>query len=256
MQGRTRLGVCHGARHNLTAMRLVKFLAGSGVASRRACEEIIRSGRVTLGGETVTDPAREVDGEAEVAVDGRVIEPQVERVVYLVNKPSGVVSTAHDPQRRRTVVSLGPTDQRLYPVGRLDADTTGLILLTNDGALAHRLTHPRFQVPKTYRARVSGGPVKAAALQRLRSGVELDDGSTAPAQARLIGSDTIELTIREGRKRQVKRMCQAVGHPVLGLERIRFGPLELGSLKPGRIRKLSRDEVRALEGAAAGPRTS
>ena len=234
-------------------MRLVKFLANSGVASRRASEEIIRAGRVTLGGVTVSDPARDVGDRAVVTVDGHVIEPGKERVVYLVNKPAGVVSTARDPQRRPTVVSLGPTDQRLYPVGRLDADTTGLILLTNDGELAHRLMHPRFQVPKTYRARVSGGPVEAAALRRLRAGIELDDGPTAAAQARLVSPDTIELTIREGRKRQVKRMCQAVGHRVVALERIRFGPLELGSLRPGQVRKLSLDEVRALEGASADP---
>lgn len=232
-------------------MRLVKFLAISGVASRRASEEIIRGGRVTLDGVTVTDPARDVGGDAVVAVDGRVVELIAERVIYMVNKPAGVVSTAHDPQNRPTVVSLGPTDQRLYPVGRLDADTTGLILLTNDGALAHRLTHPRFEVPKTYRARVSGGPIKAPAIRRLRAGVELGDGPTAPAQVRLVGPNTIELTLTEGRKRQVKRMCEAVGHAVLELERIRFGPLELGSLRSGRARRLTTDEVRALEGAGA-----
>jgi 23S rRNA pseudouridine2605 synthase len=231
-------------------LRLGKFLAHSGVASRRASEEIIRSGRVTIDGVTVADPAYDVGSDADVAVDGNRISSSAERAVYMLNKPAGVVSTARDPQNRPTVVSLGPkNDERLYPVGRLDADSTGLILLTNDGQLAHRLTHPRFQVPKTYRAQVAGGPVKAVALRKLRSGIELDDGPTAPAEALLTAPNTIELTIREGRKRQVKRMCQAVGHPVRSLERIRFGPLELGGLTPGRYRKLTDRELRALESA-------
>lgn len=234
-------------------MRLAKFLANCGLASRRASEEIIRDGRVTIDGTTVTDPAREVVEDANVAVDGGRISLPAQRAVYMLNKPAGVVSTARDPQGRPTVVSLVAGDQRLYPVGRLDADTTGLILLTNDGQLAHRLTHPRFQVPKTYRARVAGGPVKAAALRRLRAGVELDDGPTAPAEARLTAPDTIELTIREGRKRQVKRMCQAVGHPVRSLERIRFGPLELGGLKRGRYRRLTERQVRLLADAGTSP---
>lgn len=231
-------------------MRLAKFLATSGVASRRASEELVRQGRVRVDGQTVRDPARDVSPGAEVAVDGHRVSPPAERVVYMLNKPAGVVSTARDPQRRPTVVSLVSTDERLYPVGRLDADTTGLILLTNDGRLAHRLTHPRFQVPKTYRALVSGGPVRRSALDRLRRGVELDDGPTSPAQARLLAPDTIEITIREGRKRQVKRMCQAVGHPVRSLERTRFGPLELGRLKPGHHRRLSAAEVQGLAPAA------
>lgn len=233
-------------------MRLGKFLATAGVASRRVSEEIIRSGRVTVGGITVTDPARDVGREDAVAVDGREINAPGERVVYMVNKPAGVVSTARDPQGRPTIVSLGPQDRRLYPVGRLDADTTGLILLTDDGELAHRLMHPRFQVPKTYRARVSGGPVDSVALRRLREGVELDDGPTAPAKARLLEPDTIELTITEGRKRQVRRMCQTVGHRVRSLERTRFGPLTLGRLAPGQYRQLTDREVRALASASAG----
>jgi 23S rRNA pseudouridine2605 synthase len=232
-------------------MRLAKFLAHAGVASRRASEEIIRSGRVTVDGVTVTDPARDVAAGAEVTADGRVVEPEADLVVYLLNKPPGVVSTARDPQKRPTVVSLVPAAQRLYPVGRLDADTTGLILLTNDGELAHRLMHPRFKVAKTYRARVAGGPVRASALRRLESGVQLDDGPTAPAEARLLAPDTIELTIREGRKRQVKRMCQAVGHRVRELERTRFGPLTLGDLKQGRYRKLTQRELQALAAAGA-----
>jgi 23S rRNA pseudouridine2605 synthase len=234
-------------------MRLAKFLATSGVASRRASEEIVRAGRVTVDGAPITDPARDVSHDASVAVDGKPISAPAERVVYMVNKPAGVVSTARDPQRRPTIVSLGPQDVRLYPVGRLDADTTGLILLTNDGELAHRLMHPRFQVPKTYRARVSGGPVRAAALRRLTEGVELDDGRTAPAKARLLAPDTIEITIGEGRKRQVKRMCQAVGHRVRSLERTHFGPLTLGALGPGQHRRLTDREVRELAAAGTQP---
>ena len=234
-------------------MRLGKFLATAGVASRRASEEIVRAGRVTVGGEIVTDPARDTDETADVRVDGRPLSPLAERVVFMVNKPAGVVSTARDPQKRPTIVSLVPVDVRLYPVGRLDAGTTGLILLTNDGELAHRLTHPRFEVPKTYRAVVGNAPVRAAALDRLRQGVRLDDGLTAPADVRLIRPDTIELTIREGRKRQVKRMCDAVGHPVRSLTRIRFGSLKLGSLRPGAHRQLTEEEVRALARAESSP---
>lgn len=229
-------------------MRLVKFLANAGVASRRASEEIIRQGRVSVNGRPVTDPARDVAPDDTVAVEGRAVG-QVERVVYMVNKPPGVVSTARDPQGRPTVVSLVDSGARLYPVGRLDADTTGLILLTNDGDLAHRLTHPRFEVPKTYRAVVGGGPVRSAELRALRDGIRLKDGLTAPAEARLTRPDTIELTIHEGRKHQVKRMCEAVGHPVRSLARIRFGPLELGGLRPGRHRRLTEAEVRSLAGA-------
>jgi 23S rRNA pseudouridine2605 synthase len=168
-------------------------------------------------------------------------------------RSAGVVSTARDPQGRPTIVSLVAANVRLYPVGRLDADTTGLILLTNDGPLAHRLTHPRFQVPKTYRAVVGGGPVLEADLRTLRKGVRLEDGPTAPAQARLIKPDTIELTIQEGRKRQVRRMCDAVGHPVRSLVRVRFGPLQLGRLRPGAHRRLNERELRALAAAGTGP---
>jgi 23S rRNA pseudouridine2605 synthase len=232
-------------------MRLAKHLAASGVASRRASEDIIRGGRVTVNGAEVTDPARDVGPADRVAVDGEAVEPAPERVAYAVNKPSGVVSTAHDPQGRPSVVSLVDSPLRLYPVGRLDADTTGLILLTNDGELAHRLTHPSFEVDKTYRARVAEGPVSQAALQRLRRGVELEDGRTAPARVRAFGSDTLEITIHEGRKRQVRRMCQEVGHPVLRLTRVRFGPLALGDLQPGQARRLSPAEVAALASAGS-----
>ncbi len=175
-------------------------------------------------------------------------------MVYAVNKPRGVVSTASDPQGRPTVVALVKSSQRLYPVGRLDADTTGLILLTNDGDLAYRLTHPSFEVDKTYRAVVRGGPVREEALRRLRNGVELDDGMTAPARATRVRPDTIEITIHEGRKRQVKRMCEHVGHRVAELQRIRFGPLVLGDLAVGAVRRLTPNEVSVLRSAGSGAR--
>jgi 23S rRNA pseudouridine2605 synthase len=228
-------------------MRLAKYLAASGIASRRASEEIVRARRVTVGGEVVDDPAYDVTPEDRVTVDGDPVEPAAELVVYVVNKPAGVVSTARDTHGRPTVVSSG---SRLFPVGRLDADTTGLILLTNDGQLAHRLTHPSFQVPKTYRAVVNGGPVRGQALRALREGVMLEDGVTAPAQVRPTGPNGVELTIHEGRKRQVRRMCEAVGHPVVELKRVSFGPLQLGGLRVGEYRRLTAREVEAL--AAAG----
>jgi 23S rRNA pseudouridine2605 synthase len=237
-------------------MRLAKFLATAGVASRRAAEEIVRAERVTVNGETVTDPARDVSQADLVAVDGTPVAPEAERAVYLVNKPAGVVSTASDPQRRRTVVSLVPSAVRLYPVGRLDIDTTGLILLTNDGELAHRLTHPSFEVPRTYRAVVTRPPVRERALRALRNGVELEDGPTAPARVRRLGDrgEILELTIHEGRKRQVKRMCEAVGHRVRSLERVAFGPLTLGGLAPGAHRRLTNAELEALSRAGTRAR--
>jgi 23S rRNA pseudouridine2605 synthase len=235
-------------------MRLAKYLASAGVVSRRAAEELIRAGRVSVDGTAVTDPARDVGDASAVAVDGAPVSADQPRIVYAVNKPAGVVSTARDPQGRPTVVSLVPDEVRLYPVGRLDIDTTGLILLTNDGDLAHSLTHPSFEVEKTYRAVVASPPVRERALKALREGVELDDGRSAPASVRPIAADTIELTIHEGRKRQVRRMCEAVGHPVKRLERVAFGPLELGELKPGSHRRLNAAEVARLQLAAAASR--
>jgi 23S rRNA pseudouridine2605 synthase len=232
-------------------MRLAKYLASAGVASRRAAEELIRTGRVAVDGEMVTDPARDVGDAHMVVVDGAPVSAQQPRIVYAVNKPEGVVSTARDPQGRPTVVSLVPANLRLYPVGRLDIDSTGLILLTNDGELAHRLTHPSFEVEKTYRVVVAAPPVRERALRALREGVELEDGRSAPAEVRRVAADTIELTIHEGRKRQVKRMCETVGHPVKRLERIRFGPLALGDLRRGQHRRLSDAEVSALSAAGA-----
>jgi 23S rRNA pseudouridine2605 synthase len=227
-------------------MRLAKYLASRGVASRRAAERLIQAGRVSIDGVTVTDPARSVTDDQAIVVDGSPLPPKELHVVYAVNKPAGVVSTASDPQGRPTVVGLVESPTRLYPVGRLDIDTTGLILLTNDGTLAHRLTHPRFEVPKTYRATVARAPVRDAALAAMRAGVDLDEGRTAPAQIRRLGPARLELTIHEGRKRQVKRMCEAVGHPVRKLERVAIGSLPLGDLEPGAYRRLSDQEVDAL----------
>jgi 23S rRNA pseudouridine2605 synthase len=236
-------------------VRLAKYLAHAGVASRRASEQLVFAGRVSVGDEVVRDPARDVDGSVPVAVDGRHVRvSNGQRAVYAVHKPRGVVSTAHDPQGRPTIVSLVPSARRLYPVGRLDADTTGLILLTDDGALAHRLTHPSFEVPRTYRAKVRHPPVREEALRRLREGIELDDGRTAPARVKRLGTDRIEITIHEGRKRQVRRMCEAVGHPVIALERIRFGPLWLGKLEEGQHRRLTAAEIEKLRKPSRRPR--
>jgi 23S rRNA pseudouridine2605 synthase len=231
-------------------VRLAKYLAHAGVASRRAATEIVRSGRVAVDGARELNPAREIVGQ-RVALDGREIAGLEQPVVYALNKPLGVVSTAHDTHGRETVVELIDTEERrLYPVGRLDADTSGLILLTNDGELANLLTHPRYEVAKTYRVSVSGGAVGARALRRLREGVELDDGRTAPADVTLLAPTTLEIVLREGRKRQIRRMCTAVGHPVTALERVRFGPLELARLRSGGFRRLSEAEVASLRAAA------
>ena len=227
-------------------MRLAKFLAHAGVASRRAAEGIIREGRVTVGREIVLDPARDVDEHDDVKVDGAAVALEAEQVVYLVNKPAGVVSTAKDTHGRPVVTELVDAGVRLYPVGRLDADTTGLILLTNDGELANQLMHPRYGVPRKYVAKVHGGFVKNRALERLREGVQLEDGKTAPAQVRQVRPGVLELTIHEGRKRQVKRMCEAVGHRVISLRRVAFGPLELGRVPEGKARLLTAREVRSL----------
>ena len=235
-------------------MRLAKYLAHAGVASRRAAEQLVFAGRVTVGGEVVRDPARDVGEPDAIAVDGRGVALERRHVVFALNKPAGYVSTAKDPQGRPTVVSLIESRERLYPVGRLDADTTGLLLLTNDGELAHRLTHPSFEVPRVYRAEVRNPPLREPALRRLREGVQLDDGMTAPATVRRLTPNRLELTIHEGRKRQVRRMCEAVGHRVVRLERVAFGPLRLGDLPLGRHRRLSAAEVETLRRAAAEPR--
>jgi 23S rRNA pseudouridine2605 synthase len=232
-------------------MRLAKYLAHAGVASRRAAERMIAEGRVEVAGKRVTDPARDVGDRDDVRVDGRPLA-QEEREYFLVHKPVGVLSTASDPQGRDTVTGLVESDARLYPVGRLDADSSGLVLLTNDGELANRLLHPRYEVPRTYRVRVSGSPSKRA-LQELREGVVLEDGRTRPARVRVVGGgreSELEVTIHEGRNRVVRRMLAAVGYPVRSLERIAFGPLELGRLRPGGSRRVRPAELARLRETA------
>ena len=229
-------------------MRLNAFLARAGIASRRRADELIKTGRVTVNGEpgqlnTV------VGAHDRVEVDGQEVARQRLRYV-LLHKPAGVVTTARDPHGRPTVVELVPGEPRVVPVGRLDADTTGALLLTNDGQLAHRLAHPRYGVEKTYVAEVEGDPDEDA-LRRLRDGMELDDGRTAPARARRPGPGRIELVLHEGRKHQVKRMLAAVGHPVTRLHRPAYAGLSLEGLEPGACRELTPGEVgRLREGSA------
>jgi len=231
--------------------RLQKVLARAGLGSRRTCEDLIAAGRVTVNDERAA-LGRRVDAERDVvAVDGTPIGVKAGLVYYLLNKPKGVVTTADDPQGRPTVLGLVPEEPRVFPVGRLDMDTEGLLLLTNDGELTHRLTHPSFGVDKEYVAQVDGEPSRRS-VRRLREGIDLDDGITAPAQAALVGPGVIRLTIHEGRNRQVRRMCEAIGHPVTRLIRTRIGPLADRKLKPGAWRELTTDEVRSLE-RAAGP---
>jgi 23S rRNA pseudouridine2605 synthase len=231
-------------------VRLAKFLAHAGVASRRAAERLVAGGRVSVGGEVVTDPARDVDESSGVEVDGSPVGIAQEREVWAVNKPAGVVSTAADTHGRPIVTDLVRTERRLYPVGRLDADTTGLILLTDDGELANRLTHPRYEVDKAYRATVEPRQVGERALRALREGVDLEEGRTAPASVRELEPGVLEIRIHEGHKRQVRRMIEAVGHRVTALERIAFGPLRLGDLGPGKVRRLTPAEVQRLRDAA------
>src|SRR5215813_6932199 len=224
-------------------MRLNAFLAQTGVASRRSADELIKAGRVTVNGEA-GQLNTVVGAHDRVEVDGQQVERQRLRYV-LLHKPAGVVTTARDPHRRPTVVELVPDEPRVVPVGRLDADTTGALLLTNDGQLAHRLAHPRYGVEKTYVAEVEGDPDDQA-LQRLRDGVELDDGPTAPARARRLGRGRVELVLHEGRKHQVKRMLAAVGHPVTKLHRSAYAELTLEGLEPGACRELEHSEIERL----------
>jgi 23S rRNA pseudouridine2605 synthase len=230
-------------------MRLNAFLGRAGVASRRKADELIVAGRVTVNGE----PGQLntfVSADDVVEVDGRPVTKQPLAYV-LLHKPAGVVTTAHDPAGRPTVVQLVDHEARVVPVGRLDADTTGALVLTNDGALAHRLAHPRYEVDKVYEADVEGSPSDAA-LGELAEGVELEDGRTAPAEVRRLDRARIELTLHEGRKHQVKRMCEAIGHPVRRLHRSRYATLTLGGLAPGEWRELAADEVEALRRLSAG----
>jgi 23S rRNA pseudouridine2605 synthase len=225
-------------------VRLNAYLARAGIASRRGSDDLIKQGRVKVNDEpgqlnTYVHPGDRVE------VDGQPVAPQ-QLTYVLLNKPAGTVTTASDPQGRPTVVQLvDDVPERIVPVGRLDADTTGALLLTNDGALAHRLAHPRYGVEKVYEADVDGQP-SAEAIRRLETGIELDDGVTAPAQARVLQPSRIELTLHEGRKHQVKRMCLAIGHPVRRLHRARYAGLTLEGLEPGQWRELEPSEVKRL----------
>jgi 23S rRNA pseudouridine2605 synthase len=235
----------------LSGEKLQKVLAAAGIASRRQCEELIAEGRVAVNGRAahVGQRVEELD---RITVDGVPI-PMPGLAYYLLNKPRGVVTTVSDPQGRPTVMELVTADERVVPVGRLDLETEGLLILTNDGDLTFRLTHPSFGIEKEYLAEVEGRP-SPATLRRLREGVELADGVTAPAKAALVSPSVVRLTIHEGRNRQVRRMLEAVGHPVVRLVRTRIGPIAERRLKPGEWRELSRDEVRSLFEASAAHR--
>lgn len=229
--------------------RLQKLLARAGFGSRRACEELIEAGRVSVNGVTAV-LGRRVDAVSDrVEVDGMAIGVRPGLVYYLLNKPAGVLSSASDARGRPVVVDLVPPEPRVFPVGRLDAMTEGLLLLTNDGDFAHRCTHPSFGLEKEYLAEVRGDP-SPADIRTLREGVELSDGRTAPAKVNRIGPELIRIVIHEGRNRQVRRMCEAVGHPVERLVRTRIGPLVDRTLAPGQWRELSVGEVRMTEAAA------
>jgi 23S rRNA pseudouridine2605 synthase len=231
-------------------VRLNAYLARAGVASRRGADELIKAGRVRVNG-APGQLNTFVGANDTVEVDGRPVEKQAPAYL-LLHKPAGVVTTARDPHGRPTVVGLVPAEPRVVPVGRLDADTTGALLLTNDGALAHRLAHPRYEVDKVYEAEVEGDP-DGAVLTRLREGVELDDGRTAPARARRLGPGRVELTVHEGRKHQVKRMLETVGHPVRRLHRRRYAGLDLRGLSAGEWRPLTRAEVAGLRALVESP---
>jgi 23S rRNA pseudouridine2605 synthase len=225
-----------------------KVLARAGVGSRRACEELIAAGRVRVNGKVATLGDRADPERDRIEVDGAVVGVRSGLVHYLLNKPAGVVTTASDPEARPTVVELVPDEPRVFPVGRLDAETEGLLILTNDGELTHRLTHPSYGIDKEYLAEVEGSPSRQA-VRQLRQGVQLDDGMTVPAKVSAVGDNVLRITIHEGRKRQVRRMCAAVGHPVRRLVRVRIGPISDHRLPPGRWRPLTQAEVRSLERA-------
>ncbi len=230
--------------------RLQKVLSRAGLGSRRVCDDLIADGRVRVNGD-IAELGRRVDPESDtVEVDGVRIGVRQGLRYLLLNKPAGVVTTASDPQGRRTVIDIVPDEPRIYPVGRLDLETEGLLLLTNDGDLTYRLTHPSHGVEKEYLAHVQGRPSRAS-LRHLREGVDLDDGPTAPARASMLEPSVLRLTLHEGRNRQVRRMCEHIGHPVVRLVRVRIGPVTDRRLGPGEWRDLDQAEVRALERAAA-----
>jgi 23S rRNA pseudouridine2605 synthase len=233
--------------------RLQKALAHAGVASRRAVEDMIRAGRVRVDGRTAVLGQRIDPTKAKVEVDGSIVPLAPGLVHYLLNKPVGVVTTADDAHGRPTVLEIVDLDVRVWPVGRLDMDSEGALILTNDGELTQRLTHPSFGVPKTYLAEVEGIPARAA-VRRLERGVELDDGPAAALRAHTVSrhdrTTLVEVTLGEGRRRQVRRMFDAIGHPVVALVRVSIGPVALGRLKPGTFRRLSPEEVRSLYGAS------
>lgn len=231
-------------------VRLQKVLAQAGFGSRRVCEDIIADERVTVDGELAVLGRRTNPEVDEIAVDGVVISVGAGMVYYLLNKPAGVITTASDPEGRPTVIELVPDDPRVFSVGRLDMDSEGLLLLTNDGQLTQRLTHPSFGVEKEYLVAVEGTPSRNS-LRTLRQGVELEDGMTAPATVAELSPGQLKIVIHEGRNRQVRRMCQAVGHPVQRLVRVRIGALRDTRLRPGKWRELTLDELRSLERSIA-----
>ena len=225
--------------------RLQKVLARAGIGSRRVCEKLIVDQRVTVNGE-IPELGEKVDPEtSQIEVDGLKIGVRQDLVYYLVNKPIGIITTSKDPQKRSTVIDLVPTHPRVFPVGRLDADTEGLILMTNDGDLTHYLTHPSFGIEKEYLVQVEVKPSRNA-IRQLRQGVELDDGLTAPAKVSLVDEKLLKIVIHEGRNRQVSRMCESIGHPVIRLVRSRIGPIVDRSLRPGSFRELTNQELRSI----------
>lgn len=230
--------------------RLQKVMARMGIGSRRVNEDLIAERRVTVNGEVAVLGRRVHIETDEIAVDGAVFSSMPDSVTYLLNKPAKVITSASDPEGRSTVIQLVPEEPRVFSVGRLDYDTEGLLLLTNDGTMSHRLTHPSFGIEKEYLAHVSGQPSRQV-LRQLREGVELDDGMTSPADVVAVSPDLVKITIHEGRNRQVRRMFEAVGHDVLRLVRTRIGPVADTNLKPGEWRELSRDEVLDLQRAVS-----
>jgi 23S rRNA pseudouridine2605 synthase len=240
-----------GKKSDRGAERLNKIIASSGIASRRRADELISSGRVVVNGQTVTKAgSKAVWGVDTIIVDGQRLPDPPEKLYVLLNKPFGYVCTLHDPQGRPIVRDLlGDLKERVYPVGRLDFDTQGLLILTNDGELAFRLTHPRFGVPRTYKALVEGR-IAPQSLKKLRKGVMLDDGMTNPARVRMLergqGRSLLRITVSEGRSREIRRMLEAAGHRTIQLKRTGYGSLSLGALKVGKYRHLTGEEVKSL----------